>query len=423
MTSDTERRNRPALELYVPEPHARPGDEVDFSHIEVPPAGSVSRPDIAVSPDAIRDLPYTLIRVLDDDGKAVGPWDPRLDAEKLRRMLRDMMLVRAFDDRMYRAQRQGKTSFYMKCTGEEAIAVAGTHALDREDMTFPTYRQQGILVARDYSLATMMCQIYSNKGDPLKGRQLPIMYSSKEYGFFTISGNLATQVPQAVGWAMGSAISGDSRIASTYIGDGSTAEGDFHAACTFAGVYRAPVILNIVNNQWAISSFSGIAGGELTTFAARGLGYGLPALRVDGNDALAVYAATRWAADRARSNRGPTLIEFFTYRVEGHSTSDDPTAYRPKGAGEKWPLGDPIARLKQHLIGLGEWDEERDTQLSEQLDGEVRAAQKEAERQGTLQSDPYAELSTMFEDVYAELPWHLREQQAQALAEAEAKRG
>ena len=422
MTSDTERRNRPALELYVPEPHARPGDEVDFSHIEVPPAGSVSRPDIAVSPDAIRDLPYTLIRVLDDDGKAVGPWDPRLDAEKLRRMLRDMMLVRAFDDRMYRAQRQGKTSFYMKCTGEEAIAVAGTHALDREDMTFPTYRQQGILVARDYSLATMMCQIYSNKGDPLKGRQLPIMYSSKEYGFFTISGNLATQVPQAVGWAMGSAISGDSRIASTYIGDGSTAEGDFHAACTFAGVYRAPVILNIDNNQWAISSFSGIAGGELTTFAARGLGYGLPALRVDGNDALAVYAATRWAADRARSNRGPTLIEFFTYRVEGHSTSDDPTAYRPKGAGEKWPLGDPIARLKQHLIGLGEWDEERDTQLTEQLDAEVRAAQKEAERQGTLQSDPYAELSTMFEDVYAELPWHLREQQAQALAEAEAKR-
>ena len=422
MTSDTERRNRPALELYVPEPHARPGDEVDFSHIEVPPAGSVPRPDIAVSPDAIRDLPYTLIRVLDDDGKAVGPWDPRLDAEKLRRMLRDMMLVRAFDDRMYRAQRQGKTSFYMKCTGEEAIAVAGTHALDREDMTFPTYRQQGILVARDYSLATMMCQIYSNKGDPLKGRQLPIMYSSKEYGFFTISGNLATQVPQAVGWAMGSAISGDSRIASTYIGDGSTAEGDFHAACTFAGVYRAPVILNIVNNQWAISSFSGIAGGELTTFAARGLGYGLPALRVDGNDALAVYAATRWAADRARSTRGPTLIECFTYRVEGHSTSDDPTAYRPKGAGEKWPLGDPIARLKQHLIGLGEWDEERDTQLSEQLDGEVRAAQKEAERQGTLQSDPYAELSTMIEDVYAELPWHLREQQAQALAEAEAKR-
>jgi 2-oxoisovalerate dehydrogenase E1 component alpha subunit len=422
MTSDTERRNRPALALHVPEPEARPGDEVDFSHIQIPPAGSVARPDISVAPAEIRDLPYTLIRVLDEEGRATGPWDPRLDADTLRRMLRDMMMVRAFDDRMYRAQRQGKTSFYMKSTGEEAVAVAAAHALDREDMCFPTYRQQGLLVARDYPLTDMMCQIYSNKGDPLKGRQLPIMYSTKEYGFFSISGNLATQYPQAVGWAMGSAIKGDSRISAAWIGDGATAEGDFHNAVTFAGVYRAPVILNVVNNQWAISTFSGIAGGQLTTFAARALGYGIPGLRVDGNDALAVYAATHWAADRARSNLGPTLIEHFTYRVEGHSTSDDPTAYRPKGAGEKWPLGDPVARLRQHLVGLGEWDEERDRQLSEQLDAEVRAAQKEAERHGTLQSDPYSEISSMFEDVFAELPWHLREQQAQALAEAEAKR-
>jgi 2-oxoisovalerate dehydrogenase E1 component alpha subunit len=422
MLEPTERRNRPALELYVPEPNARPGDEVDFSHIVIPPAGSVPRPDVAVKPDEIRDMAYSLVRVLDDEGRATGPWDPRLHPDTLRRMIRDMMMVRVFDDRMYRAQRQGKTSFYMKSTGEEAIAVAGAHALDREDMTFPTYRQQGILIARDYPLVTMMCQIYSNRGDPLKGRQLPIMYSSREHGFFTISGNLATQFPQAVGWAMGSAIRGDRRIAAGYIGDGSTAEGDFHAACTFAGVYRAPVILNIVNNQWAISTFSGIAGGELTTFAAKAIGYGIPGLRVDGNDALAVYAATRWAADRARLNLGPTLIEFFTYRVEGHSTSDDPTAYRPKGAGERWPLGDPLARLKQHLIGLGEWDEERHQQLLDQLGEEVRGAQKEAERLGTLQSDPYQDISSMFEDVFAELPWHLREQQAQALAEAEAKR-
>jgi hypothetical protein len=187
----------------------------------------------------------------------------------------------------------------------------------------------------------------------------------------------------------GSAIAGDSRIAAGWIGDGATAEGDFHNAVTFAGVYRAPVILNIVNNQWAISTFSGIAGGQLTTFAARAIGYGIPGLRVDGNDALAVYAATRWAADRARSNLGPTLIELFTYRVEGHSTSDDPTVYRPKGAGEKWPLGDPLTRLKQHLIGLGEWNEERHQQLLDQLDAEVRAAQKEAEKLGTLQSDPF----------------------------------
>jgi 2-oxoisovalerate dehydrogenase E1 component alpha subunit len=413
--------NRTPLSLHVPEPEARPGDEVDFSHISIPAAGSVPRPDVAASPHDMRDLAYSLVRVLDEEGKAVGPWDPRLDADTLRRMLRDMAMVRVYDDRMYRAQRQGKTSFYMKSTGEEAIAVAAAHALDRDDMCFPTYRQQGLLVARDYPLVQMMCQVYSNRGDPLKGRQLPIMYSSKEYGFFSISGNLATQFPQAVGWAMGSAIKGDSRIAAGWIGDGATAEGDFHNAVTFAGVYRAPVILNIVNNQWAISTFSGIAGGQLTTFAARAVGYGIPGLRVDGNDPLAVYAATRWAADRARSNLGPTLIELFTYRVEGHSTSDDPTAYRPKGAGEQWPLGDPLERLKQHVIGLGEWDEARHQALLDSLGEEVRAAQKEAEKFGTLQSDPYYDVNSMFEDVFGELPWHLKEQRDQALAEAEAR--
>jgi 2-oxoisovalerate dehydrogenase E1 component alpha subunit len=425
MTDKIERRNRPALSLHVPEPDARPGDAADFSDVAIPAAGSVPRPDVAVAAAETHPLCFTLVRVLDDEGKAVGPWDPRLDPEKLRRMLRDMALVRVFDDRMYRAQRQGKTSFYMKSTGEEAVAVAAAHALDAEDMCFPTYRQQGLLVARDYPLVQMMCQIYSNRGDKLKGRQLPIMYSDKAKGFFSISGNLGTQYPQAVGWAMASAIRGDSRIAVGWIGDGATAEGDFHHAVTFAGVYRAPVILNIVNNQWAISSFSGIAGGDLTTFAARAVGYGIAGLRVDGNDALAVYAATQWAADRARSNMGPTLIEMFTYRVEGHSTSDDPAAYRPQDEGKAWPLGDPIERLKRHLIGLGEWDEERHQALLDRLDAEVRVAQKEAEKQGTLVTstiDFPQDVSTMFEDVYETMPWHLREQQAEMAAELEAKR-
>src|SRR3954468_12878179 len=426
MSRKTERgANRTPLSLHVPEPGARPGDEVDFSHIAIPTAGSVRRPDPHAAASETHDLVTTLVRVLDEEGKAVGPWDPKLDPDTLRRILRDMMLVRIYDDRMYRAQRQGKTSFYMKSTGEEAVAVAGTHALSRDGMTFPTYRQHGILAARDYPLVDMMCQVYSNRGDPLKGRQLPIMYSSKEYGFFTISGNLATQYPQAVGWAMGSAISGDSRIAAAYIGDGSTAGGAFPAARPFAGVYRAPVILNVVNNQWAISSFAGIAGAELTTFAARAVGYGIAGLRVDGNDALAVYAATRWAADRARANLGPTLIELFTYRVEGHSTSDDPSAYRPQNAGAAWPLGDPIQRLKQHLLGAGEWDEERHAALETELGESVRAAQKEAEKKGTLVTstiDFPQDVRTMFEDVFAEMPWHIREQQEQMVAELEAKR-
>ena len=412
------RPNRPALALHVPEPKYRPGDTPDFSAINIPAAGTAPRPDVMAEAEETFPLCTHLVRVLDDEGKAVGPWDPKLDADTLRKMLKDMKTVRVFDDRMYRAQRQGKTSFYMKCTGEEAIAVAAATAMDPEDMHFPTYRQQGLLVARGYPLVTMMCQIYSNAGDPLHGRQLPIMYSDKAHGFFSISGNLGTQYPQAVGWAMASAIKGDSRIAMGWIGDGATAEGDFHSALTFAAVYQAPVILGIVNNQWAISSFSGIAGAEQATFASRAVGYGIAGLRVDGNDALAVYAATRWASERARSNKGPTLIEYFTYRAEGHSTSDDPTGYRPKGEPEAWPLGDPIARLKAHLVALGEWDDERDAGQDNQIDATVRAAQKQAEQLGILPGQGFDNIGSMFEDVFAEVPWHIAEQRDQALDEA-----
>jgi len=412
------RRNRPALALHVPEPPFRPGDTPDFSTIAVPPAGATARPDMAADAEATFPLCTQLVRVLDDEGKAVGPWDPQLDPETLRKMLKDMRTVRVFDDRMYRAQRQGKTSFYMKCTGEEAIAVAAATAMDPEDMHFPTYRQQGLLIARGYPLKTMMCQIYSNAGDPLHGRQLPIMYSDRKHGFFSISGNLGTQYPQAVGWAMASAIKGDSRICMGWIGDGATAEGDFHSAMTFAAVYQAPVILAVVNNQWAISSFSGIAGAEQATFASRAIGYGIAGLRVDGNDALAVYAAVKRASERARTNNGPTLIEFFTYRAEGHSTSDDPTGYRARGEAEKWPLGDPIERLKAHLVALGEWDEARDEALAKDIEAAVRGAQKEAEAVGTLPDQGFDNIPSMFEDIYASTPWHLAEQRDSALAEA-----
>ena len=415
------RSNLPPLSLHVPEPRFRPGDEADFSDIVIPPAGSVARPPENVKPNEVHDLAYSLIRVLDESGKPVGPWDPRLSAEEKLAMLRYMALVRAFDDRMYRAQRQGKTSFYMKCTGEEAIAVAATMAMDRDDMFFPSYRQQGILIARDYPIVDMINQIYSNKGDALKGRQLPIMYSARDYGFFSISGNLATQYPQAVGYAMASAAKGDSKIASVWCGEGSTAEGDFHSALTFATVYNAPVIFNVVNNQWAISSFSGFAGAERTTFAARGIGYGIVGLRIDGNDALAVYAATQWAAERARTNQGPTLIEHFSYRAEGHSTSDDPSAYRSADERSAWPLGDPIARLKAHLIGEGLWDEERHAAMDLELAELVKSAGKEAEKNGILGHGMHQPFETMFEDVFEDMPWHLQEQCAQAISERDRK--
>ncbi len=402
--------NKTALKLHIPEPKHRPGDQPDFSHIKKPKAGEVRRPDLNVPAKDTQDIAYSLIRVLGEDDKAHGPWDPRLDVDTMKRGLKHMVTVRIFDDRMYRAQRQGKTSFYMKCTGEEAIAVSQAAALDPEDMCFPTYRQQGLLIARGYPLLDMMCQVYSNERDPLKGRQLPIMYSSKKHGFFSIAGNLAMHYSQAVGWAMASAYKGDDRICSAWIGDGSTAEGDFHTALTFAAVYKAPVILNVVNNQWAISSYQGIAGGDAATFAARGVGYGIPALRVDGNDFLAVYGATKWAADRARSNLGPTMIEHFTYRVEGHSTSDDPSRYRPANEAQAWPFGDPIDRLKKHLIALGKWSEAEQAELEKTVAEEIRVIQKEAESFGTLGSGKMPSVKTMFEDVYKEMPWHIRRQ-------------
>ena len=413
-------RNLPPLRLHVPEPKFRPGDAADFSDFDIPLAGAQARPDETAQPGEMRDLAYGLVRVLDEQGSAVGPWNPNLPSETLLKMLRAMALTRAFDERMFRAQRQGKTSFYMKSKGEEAVSIAAAAALAHDDMCFPSYRQQGILIARGWPIIDMMNQIYSNKGDRLKGRQLPIMYSARDAAFFSISGNLTTQYPQAVGWAMASAARGDTRIAATWCGEGSTAEGDFHSACTFASVYRAPVIMNVVNNQWAISSFSGFAGAEATTFAARAIGYGIAGLRVDGNDALAVYAATRWAADRARANAGPTLIEHFTYRVEGHSTSDDPSAYRSAAEASHWPLGDPIARLKKHCITLGIWDQERHAAMDRELAEMVRDAAREAEKNGILGHGLHHPMESMFEDVFEEMPWHLREQQQQMLDEWKA---
>jgi 2-oxoisovalerate dehydrogenase E1 component alpha subunit len=405
--------DRKPLSFHVPAPAVRPGGTPDFSDVRISRAGEVRRPPVDAAPEDIRDLAYEIIRVLDRDSEAVGPWAGLLDDDALLKGLRDMMTLRAFDARMQMAQRQGKTSFYMQHMGEEAVSCAFRVALEPGDMNFPTYRQAGLLIGGGYPMLEMMNQIYSNELDPLKGRQLPVMYSSREHGFFSISGNLATQFIQAVGWAMASAMKHDTKIAAGWIGDGSTAESDFHAALVFASTYKAPVVLNIVNNQWAISTFQGIARGGSGTFAARGLGFGLPALRVDGNDYLAVYAVAKWAVERARRNLGPTLVEYVTYRVGAHSTSDDPSAYRPKTESDAWPLGDPVLRLKGHLIRRGVWSEERHKQAEAEILADVIAVQKEAESHGTLHSGPHPSARDMFEGVYEEMPPHLRRQRQQ----------
>lgn len=400
--------------LSVPEPGCRPGDAPDFSTFEIPKAGAVDKPPIDVDPNDIRGMAFSIIRVLNKKGEAVGPWADTLTPEALRLGLRHMMTLRIFDSRMLMAQRQGKTSFYIQHLGEEAVSCAFARALSTGDMNFPTYRQAGLLVARDYPLVNMINQLYSNEGDPLHGRQLPVFYSAKDYGFFSISGNLGTQYVQAVGWAMASAIAGDDKVAAGWIGDGSTAESDFHSAMVFASTYNAPVILNIVNNQWAISTFQGIARGGVGTFAARGHGFGIPSMRVDGNDYLAVYAVGKWAAERARQGHGPTLVEYVTYRAGGHSTSDDPSAYRGAGESEAWPLGDPIERLKQHLITIDEWSDARHKQAEAEVTETVIAAQKAAEAIGTLGTGKPPSPREMFDDVYADMPPHLIRQRQEA---------
>ncbi|MGA9573909.1 MAG: thiamine pyrophosphate-dependent enzyme [Lysobacterales bacterium] len=406
----------PKSHLHIPHPSARPGEAPDFSYLSLSEAGAVKRPESNAPAREIENLASELVRVLDDDGVAHGEWAPDLTPDQLREALRLMLLTRQYDERMVRAQRQGKISFYMQSLGEEAISIAQGMALEAGDMMFPSYRNQGLFILRNTSLVDLMCQCLSNTRDMCKGRQMPIMYHNKAGNIFSVSGNLATQYPHAVGWAMASAIKGEEHIASAWVGDGSTAEADFHYALTFAAVYQAPVILNVVNNQWAISTFQGFAGGERRSFAARGLGLGIPGVRVDGNDLLAVYAVTKWAAERARTGGGPTLIEHVTYRGGAHSTSDDPSRYRPKNEWQAFPLGDPVKRLKQHLIKGGHWSDEQHTALQDELKSLVNEAWKEAVTYGTMTEGPRLDVRVMFDDVYAEVPPHLERQRQELLA-------
>ena len=344
--------NRPALALHVPEPRYRPGDKADFSHIDIGQPGDQPRPDEGIHPSQMAGLAYGLVRVLGDDNQAHGPWNPRLSPDTLRAMLGHMAMVRAFDERMFRGQRQGKTSFYMKCTGEEATSIAPAMALASDDMVFPSYRQQGILIARGYPMVDMINQIYSNKADKLKGRQLPIMYSSREQAsFFSDLGQSRDAVcPQAGGLGDGKRDAGAiARIAAaSWLGEGSTAEGDFHSAMHLCrSLQRAGGVQCCQQPVGDFELFGICRGGAHDLCRARASAM---ASRRCGSMAMIRWRSmppTAWAADRARGmNGGPTLIEHFTYRAEGHSTSDDPSGSTVRARSvTEWPLGDPVLRL------------------------------------------------------------------------------
>ena len=395
--------------LSIPTAPYRPGDEANFESWPWKP-GDLKRPDPKkCSADDTIEHAHGLVRVLGDDGIASGDWDPMLSADDLREGLEHMVRLRVFDDRMMKMQRTGKLSFYMRSFGEECVAIAQTMALETQDWIFPTYRQPGAQFVRGRDMVSMICHCIGNVEDNIKGRQMPVHYSYREGRFISISSPVGTQFSQAVGVAMASQYKGLDEVTITWIGDGASAEGDYHYALNFASIYNAPVILNVVNNQWAISTHANFAtGGD--EFASRGLPYGLASIRVDGNDFLALYAVTRWARERAASGAGATHIEVLTYRAGAHSSSDDPSRYRPDDEHTKWPGGDPITRLRDHLIEIGEWSGNQQEDLEGRIDSEVMGAYKEAVKFGDLANGPYPPSDTIFTEVYEEVPWHLKEQ-------------
>jgi 2-oxoisovalerate dehydrogenase E1 component alpha subunit len=276
-------------------------------------------------------------------------------------------------------------------------------------MLFPSYRQAGLLLVRGMPLLTMMGQAIGNKCDNAKGRQMPVHYSWRAGNVVSISSPVGTQFPQAVGAAMAFAYRGERRVVGAWVGEGTAAQGDFHHALNFASVFKPPCILHVVDNQWAISTHRSVSTGG-ATFAARADAYSLPGLRVDGNDFLAVYAAEAWAIERARRGGGPSLVELVTYRRDAHSTSDDPAQYRAADEAGYWPGGDPIERLKRHLIQLGEWSQAAHEELRRALDQEVAATFERAEAFGSAAQGLAYPPEALFADVYTEMPPHLREQ-------------
>jgi 2-oxoisovalerate dehydrogenase E1 component alpha subunit len=344
-----------------------------------------------------------LRRVLDDDGNVLGGAQyPQLADEKLRQLYRTLVLVRTMDERMMRLQRQGRLGFYMMSTGEEATHLA-VAALRDSDWIFPSYREPGAAFLRGYTTKQYICQLYGNAGDPVKGRQMPVHHSAKWINYVSISSPVGTQIPQATGMAMAAKISGKDDVAICYFGEGATSTGEFHVGANFAGVFKAPVIFLCRNNGWAIST-SKDKQTAAKTFASKAIGYGMPGIRVDGNDLLALLQVTSEAAARARAGDGPTFIEALTYRRQGHSSSDDPSVYRDPNEPKQWEAHDPIERFRRFLAKQRLWDEGWDKELRAQIDAEITQAHDEAAAM------PAPPVESMFDDVFETIPESLQEQ-------------
>ncbi len=348
------------------------------------------------------DIP--MLQILSAEGELIEKAvEPDLCKEEALKIFNTMHYIRVLDERMVGAQRQGRISFYLASTGEEAASVASAAALSEDDMIMSQYREQGALAYRGYTTEQFMNQMFSNKDDPNKGRQMPIHYGDKPLNFMTISSPLGTQIPQASGYAYGQKMSGKDVVTICYFGEGAASEGDFHAGLKMAAVLNCPVIFFCRNNGYAISTPAEeqFAGDGI---ASRGLGYGIKTIRVDGNDVLAIYAATKEARRIAIEEKCPVLIEAMTYRLAAHSTSDDPTGYRSREEENKWRAKDPIARMAKWLESKGWFDEAENQKRVDKARQDVLAAMKSCEK-----TDVCA-IEDIVEDVYDTAPWHLKEQ-------------
>jgi pyruvate dehydrogenase E1 component alpha subunit len=334
---------------------------------------------------------------------------PNIQRDTLLRLYREMVRLRVLDERMMTLQRQGRVGFYGACTGQEAATLASAIVLEPSDWIFPALRESGAMLLRGFPMVPYLCQVFGNSGDETRGRQMPSHMASRSVNQVSWGSCIGTQLPQAVGAAMAAKIKGDRTVIAAYLGDGATSEGDFHVAMNFAGVFKAPVVFICQNNHWAISvPTSKQTASE--SIAIKAQAYGFPGVKVDGNDAIAVYEAVRAAVERARSGGGPTLVECETYRIGAHSSSDDPTRYRDEREVETWRKRDPIEILRGRLNAMGIWSALEEDALRAKLLEEVNAAIAEAEQK----ADPPRE--SLFDDVYSALPWSLREQRDEMLA-------
>jgi pyruvate dehydrogenase E1 component alpha subunit len=367
--------------------------------------GDVESPTVEVWSDEDEARATGFLQVLAPDGSVVGPL-PTVEPTFLRELHRAMVRVRVLDERMLKLQRQGRIGFYAEARGQEAAVIGGVAALEARDWVVPAHRELGAALYRGLPLASVVAQLYGNADDIGRGRQMPVHQAApRALNFVPPSSCVATQLPHATGLAWAAKMRKDPVVVLAYLGEGATSAEDFHAGVNFAAVYHVPAVFLCENNQWAISTPASHQTAS-RTFAIKALAYGMPGVRVDGNDVLAVLSAVREAVSRARSGGGPTLIEAVTYRAGAHSSSDDPHRYRGEAEEAAWAEKDPLRRFGAYLAASGVLDGAGAAAQRAAIEAEITVA---IEAEASVGPPP---LRSLIENVYARPPATLEEQLA-----------